>query len=52
MTATKSETIRALNDQLRASLSPSDGTALITPGVAAPGHEVVARIFKNHRCLR
>jgi Protein of unknown function (DUF3768) len=47
MTATKTETIRALNDQLRQNLSPSDGTALITPGVAALGDDVVARIFKT-----
>jgi hypothetical protein len=46
MTA-KSETIRARNDQLRANLSPSDGTALITTGVAALGADVVARIFKT-----
>ena len=46
MTA-KTETIRALNDQLRANLSPSDGTALVTTGVAALGADVVARIFKT-----
>src|SRR5437773_5581770 len=39
--------IRALNDQLRANLSPCDGTALITPGVAALGDDVVARIFRT-----
>ena len=47
MTATKNETISALNDQLRQNLSPSDGTALITNGVAALGHDVVARIFQT-----
>ena len=44
---TKTEQIRTLNDQLRANLSPSDGTALMTMGVAALGEEAVARIFKT-----
>jgi hypothetical protein len=47
MTTAKTEEIRALNDRLRQNISPSDGTALITTGVAALGPEVVARIFKT-----
>ena len=42
---TKTETIRALNDELRQNLTL--GTALITPGVAALGAEAVARIVKT-----
>jgi hypothetical protein len=47
MTTGNTDAIRALNDQLRQNLSPNDGTALITPGVAALGDDVVARIFKT-----
>jgi hypothetical protein len=47
MTTGNTDAIRALNDQLRQNLSPNDGTALITPSVAALGDEVVARIFKT-----
>ena len=42
---TKTETIRALNDELRQNLMV--GTALITAGVAALGAEAVARIVKT-----
>jgi Protein of unknown function (DUF3768) len=42
---TKTETIRALNDELRRNLTV--GTALITAGVAALGAEAVARIVKT-----
>jgi hypothetical protein len=42
---TKTETIRALNDELRQNLTV--GTALITAGVAALGAEAVARIVKT-----
>ena len=42
---TKTETIRALNDELRRNLMV--GTALITAGVAALGAEAVARIVKT-----
>lgn len=42
---TKTEAIRALNDDLRQNLSA--GTALITPGIAALGAETVARIVKT-----
>ena len=42
---TKTETIRALNDDLRQNLTL--GTALITAGVAALGAEAVARIVKT-----
>jgi hypothetical protein len=45
--ATTSEQIRALNDRLRQSLSVSDGTAIITVGVAALDDEAVARIFRT-----
>jgi Protein of unknown function (DUF3768) len=47
MTTTRTEAIRALNDQLRANLTVGGGGAVITTGVAALGHEVVARIFKT-----
>jgi hypothetical protein len=47
MTTGKTEAIRALNDRLRKDLSPSDGTALLTTGVAALGDDIVARIFKT-----
>jgi hypothetical protein len=47
VTTAKTEAIRALNDQLRASLRVGGGGAVITTGVAALGHEVVARIFKT-----
>ena len=42
---TKTETIRALNDDLRQNLTI--GTAFITVGVAALGAEAVARIVKT-----
>jgi hypothetical protein len=42
---TKTEVIRALNDELRQNLST--GTALMTAGVAALGAEAVARIMKT-----
>ena len=42
---TKTEQIRALNDQLRQNLS--EGTAVMTCGVAALGAEAVARIVKT-----
>jgi hypothetical protein len=42
---TKTEAIRALNDELRQNLST--GTALMTAGVAALGAETVARIVKT-----
>jgi hypothetical protein len=42
---TKTEAIRALNDELRENLSA--GKALITAGVAALGAEAVARIVKT-----
>ena len=41
----KTETIRALNDELRQNLTI--GTALITAGIAALGAEAVARIVKT-----
>jgi hypothetical protein len=41
----KTARIRALNDQLRQNLA--DGTAVMTPGVAALGAEAVARIVKT-----
>ena len=41
----KTETIRALNDDLRQNLTV--GTAFITAGVAALGTEAVARIVKT-----
>ena len=42
---TKTEQIRALNDQLRQNFS--EGTAVFTCGVAALGAEAVARIVKT-----
>ena len=42
---TKTETIRALNDELRQKLTL--GTAFITAGVAALGPDAVARIVKT-----
>jgi hypothetical protein len=42
---TKTEVVRALNDQLRQNLTT--GTALMTAGVAALGAEAVARIVKT-----
>jgi Protein of unknown function (DUF3768) len=42
---TKTEAIRALNDELRQNLAT--GTALMTAGVAALGAEAVARIVKT-----
>jgi hypothetical protein len=41
----KTERIRALNDQLRRTLT--DGMAVITPGIAALGREAVERIIKT-----
>ncbi len=43
--ATKSEGIRALNDELRQNLTV--GTAFITAGVAALGTDAVTRIVKT-----
>ena len=45
MTTTKTDQIRALNDELRQHLLA--GTAVITPGVAALGQEAVERIVKT-----
>jgi hypothetical protein len=45
----KSEQIRALNDALRQNFH--EGTAIMTPGVAALGAEAVARIVKTIACL-
>ena len=42
---TKTEAIRALNDELRQNLTT--GTALLTAGIAALGAEAVARIVKT-----
>jgi hypothetical protein len=42
---TKAEQVRALNDRLRQNLS--EGTAVMTCGVAALGAEAVARIVKT-----
>jgi hypothetical protein len=42
---TKTEQIRTLNDQLRRNFS--EGTAVMTQGVAALGAEAVARIVKT-----
>jgi len=42
---TKTEQIRALNDRLRQKLS--EGTAVMTCGIAALGAEAVARIIKT-----
>jgi hypothetical protein len=47
MTTAKTEAVRALNDQLRANLTVGGGGAVITTGVAALGHVVVARIFRT-----
>jgi hypothetical protein len=40
MTAAKTEAIRALNDRFRHNLSGSQGTAVITTGVAPPSPPV------------
>lgn len=45
MSQTKAEQTRALNDELRRNLS--QGTAVMTRGVAALGVEVVARIIQT-----
>ncbi len=45
MTTTKTDQIRALNDELRQHLL--GGLAVITPGVAALGQEAVERIVKT-----
>ena len=45
MTTNKTEQIRALNDRLRKNLS--EGTAVITNGIAALGAEAVARIVET-----
>jgi hypothetical protein len=42
---TKTQQIRALNDALRQNFR--EGTALMTPGVAALGAETVARVVKT-----
>ena len=42
---TKTEQIRALNDRLRQNFT--DGTAVMTCGIAALGSEAVARIIKT-----
>jgi hypothetical protein len=42
---TKTDTIRALNDDLRQNLS--QGRAVMTPGIAALGPEAVGRIIKT-----
>ena len=42
---TKTARIRALNDELRQNFA--EGTAVMTPGVAALGAEAVARIVKT-----
>jgi hypothetical protein len=42
---TETETIRALNDDLRQNLTV--GTAFITAGIAALGPDAVARIVKT-----
>jgi Protein of unknown function (DUF3768) len=41
----KTKRIRALNDELRRKLTT--GTVVMTPGVAALGHEAVARIVET-----
>jgi Protein of unknown function (DUF3768) len=41
----KTDRIRELNDQLRQNFA--DGTAVMTPGIAALGAEAVARIVKT-----
>ena len=45
MTTTKTDQIRALNDELRQHIL--GGLAVITPGVAALGQEAVERIVKT-----
>ena len=45
MTTTKTDQIRALNDELRQQLL--GGVAVITPGVAALGQEAVERIVRT-----
>jgi hypothetical protein len=45
MTTTHTDRIRELNDRLRHNLS--DGTAVMTPGIAALGQEAVERIVKT-----
>ena len=47
---TKTEQIRTLNDRLRQNFS--EGTAVLTCGVAALGAEAVARIVKTIAVLR
>jgi hypothetical protein len=47
MMTSKAEQIRTLNDQLRQNLGTGVATAVITIGVAALGHEAVARIVKT-----
>jgi isocitrate dehydrogenase len=42
---TQTDRIRSLNDKLRQNLV--DGTAVMTPGIAALGQEAVARIVKT-----
>ncbi|HEX4549401.1 DUF3768 domain-containing protein [Pseudomonas sp.] len=42
---TKTIRIRSLNDELRQNLA--GGVAVMTPGIAAPGEEAVARIVKT-----
>jgi hypothetical protein len=42
---TKTARIRALNDELRQNFA--EGTAVMTPGIAALGAEAVARIVKT-----
>ena len=44
---TKANRIRDLNDNLRRNIGRSPGHAVMTPGVAALGIEVVARIIKT-----
>jgi hypothetical protein len=43
----KTEAIRALNDEFRQNLSTDIGSAVITTGVAALGDDAVARIVKT-----
>jgi Protein of unknown function (DUF3768) len=47
MKTSKTEQIRTLNDRLRQNLGTGVATAVITIGVAALGHEAVARIVKT-----
>jgi Protein of unknown function (DUF3768) len=44
---TKTETIRALNDELRQHLSRNAELAFMTPGIAALGAEAVQRIVQT-----